>query len=166
MKLSWSPRPRYLSRHARKTVDVESGLGIRDLNGFRPSVYRHRLTHPLLRYAIAIMRVKHGCHHATRNERREPTLHIAQHSTLSTSTYLLQRVCKKQKMDFAHGPQIGAAIPHKSEVTSLSYHGDGVHLFAATSADSKLYLINSQTGTCDQPAFRSEREGISTVTST
>lgn len=69
-------------------------------------------------------------------------------------------------MDFARGPQLGAAIPHKSKGTSLSYHGDGVHLFAATEADSKLYLINTQTGTCDQPAFKCEREGISKVSST
>lgn len=69
-------------------------------------------------------------------------------------------------MDFAQGPQIGAAIPHKSAISSLSFHGDGVHLFAASEADSKVYLINTQTGTCDQPAFRCEREGVSLVSST
>ena len=69
-------------------------------------------------------------------------------------------------MDFAHGPQIGAAIPHSAQVSSLSYHDDGVHLFAATPDDSKLYMINAQTGKCDQPAFRCEREGISSVSST
>jgi hypothetical protein len=69
-------------------------------------------------------------------------------------------------MDFSAGPQLGAAIPHKSAVTLFSYHGDGVHLFAATEADSKLYLINTQTGKCDQPAFKCEREGISKVSAT
>lgn len=69
-------------------------------------------------------------------------------------------------MDFAHGPQIGASFPHQSAVSSLSYHDDGVHLFAATEGDSKLTLINAHTGTSDQPPFRCEREGISTVSST
>lgn len=69
-------------------------------------------------------------------------------------------------MDFAQGPQIGASFPHKSAVSSLSFHGDGVHLFAATGGDSKLYLINAQTGKSDQPPFRCDREGISIVTRT
>jgi WD40 repeat protein len=69
-------------------------------------------------------------------------------------------------MDFTTGPSIGAAIPHKSPVTSLSYHGDGVHLFAASEADSRLYLINSQTGKCDQAGIKCEREGIRVVSST
>eukprot|EP00934_Nitzschia_sp_Nitz4_P002512 Nitzschia sp. Nitz4//scaffold41_size133979//68809//69976//NITZ4_003351-RA/size133979-processed-gene-0.254-mRNA-1//-1//CDS//3329551482//2502//frame0 len=69
-------------------------------------------------------------------------------------------------MDFSRGPLIGASFPHKSPVSSLSYHGDGVHLFAATEADSKLYLINAQTGKCDVPPFRCEREGISKVSRT
>jgi WD40 repeat protein len=69
-------------------------------------------------------------------------------------------------MDFSQGPDLAAVIPHKSSITSLSYHGDGVHLFAASETDSKLYLINTQTGICDHPAFRCEREGISTVQST
>lgn len=70
------------------------------------------------------------------------------------------------KMDFLQGPKIGAAIPHRSAVTSLSYHENGGHLFAATSADSKLYLINAQDGKCDRPAFKCEKEGISSVSST
>ena len=69
-------------------------------------------------------------------------------------------------MDFAQGPQIGAVVPHKSPITSLSYHGDGVHLFAASEADSKVYLINAHTGKCDRPAFKCEREGVSTISST
>jgi hypothetical protein len=69
-------------------------------------------------------------------------------------------------MDFANGPKLGAAIPHKAPVTSLSYHENGVHLFAATKDDSKLYLINAQDGKCDRPAFKCEREGISLVSST
>ena len=69
-------------------------------------------------------------------------------------------------MDFTSGPAMGAAIPHKTSGTSLSYHEDGVHLFSTTEADSRLYLINSQTGKCDQPAIKCEREGIHTVAST
>jgi WD40 repeat protein len=69
-------------------------------------------------------------------------------------------------MDFLQGPKIGATIPHKSAATSLSYHENGEHLFAATSADSKLYLIDAQDGKCDRPAFKCEREGISSVTAT
>ena len=75
-------------------------------------------------------------------------------------------------MDFRAGgssqplPAIGAAIPHKAAVTSLSYHNDGVHLFAATEADSRLYLINSLTGKCNQAAIKCEREGVNLVSST
>lgn len=69
-------------------------------------------------------------------------------------------------MDFAHGPQIGASFPHKSAVSSLAYHGDGVHLFAVTEGDSRLTLINASTGTSDQPPYRCEREGISLVSAT
>ena len=67
-------------------------------------------------------------------------------------------------MDFTQGPHIGASFAHKSEVTSLSFHGDGVHLFAATEGDSKVYLINGITGKLDRPPFRCEREGLSKVT--
>jgi hypothetical protein len=69
-------------------------------------------------------------------------------------------------MDFSQGPSLGAAIPHQSSVTSLSYHADGIHLFAATEADSKLYLINSQTGKQVEQPLKCEREGISLVSST
>jgi hypothetical protein len=69
-------------------------------------------------------------------------------------------------MDFAHGPQIGASFPHKSAVSSLSYHGDGGHLYAVTEGDSRLTLINANTGTSDQPPYRCEREGISLVAAT
>ena len=73
------------------------------------------------------------------------------------------------KMDFASSPSspaIGAVIPHRSAVTSLSYHNDGIHLFAATESDSRLCLINSQTGKSDQSAIKCEREGVSLVSST
>lgn len=69
-------------------------------------------------------------------------------------------------MDFSKGPAIGAVIPHKTPATSLSYHENGIHLFAACEADSRLYWINTQTGKSDQPAFKCEREGIHTVAAT
>jgi len=69
-------------------------------------------------------------------------------------------------MDFTQGPKIGAAFGHKSAVSSLSYHDDGIQLFVVTEEDSKLMVINGRTGTSDQPPFRCEREGISKVTST
>jgi WD40 repeat protein len=64
------------------------------------------------------------------------------------------------------GPSIAATIPTSSVVTSLSYHEDGVHLFAATEADSKLYLINSVDGKCKLPAYKCERDGIAIVSKT
>jgi hypothetical protein len=73
-------------------------------------------------------------------------------------------------MDFSQGPSLGANIPTNNKsatsVSSLSYHADGVHLFVATESDSKLQLINAQTGQMDQPAYRCEREGVSLVSST
>lgn len=69
-------------------------------------------------------------------------------------------------MDFTQGPQIGASFAHASDVSSLSFHEDGVNLFAATEGDSKLTVINCQTGTSDDPPLRCEREGVSQVTST
>ena len=69
-------------------------------------------------------------------------------------------------MDFVQGPKLGAAIPHKSAATSLSYHEDGKHLFAATPGDKKLYLIDAQDGKCDKPAFRCEQVGLSSVSAT
>ena len=69
-------------------------------------------------------------------------------------------------MDFTQGPRIGASFAHQSAVSSLSFHDDGNLLFAATEGDSKLHVINAITGKSDQPPFRCEREGISTVTNT
>jgi len=69
-------------------------------------------------------------------------------------------------MDFVQGPKLGATIPHQSSVTSLSFHEDGKHLFAATSGDSKLYMINSHDGKCDTPALKCEQAGLSSVSST
>lgn len=90
------------------------------------------------------------------------------HYIVANKTKTLQ---PRTTMDFSSspsgGPSIGAAIPHTSPVTSLSFHADGVHLFAATEADSKLYLINTHSGQCHPPtAFKCEREGISIVSST
>lgn len=85
---------------------------------------------------------------------------LAREQQATTNTYYLV------EMDFSKGPQIAAAIPHKSNVTSLSYHGSGSHVFAATESDSKLYVINAQTGKMEVPAFRCEREGISRISST
>jgi hypothetical protein len=77
-------------------------------------------------------------------------------------------------MDFSQGPALGAVVPHnaipsKDTKTCLSYHEDGVHLFAATPGDSKLYLINSQTGKMADPQphpLKCERDGISLLSST
>ena len=60
-------------------------------------------------------------------------------------------------MDLTSGSAIGAAIPHKTSGTSLSYHEDGAHVFAATEADSRVNLINNQAGKCDQPAKRATK---------
>uniref|UniRef100_A0A7R9ZRD4 Anaphase-promoting complex subunit 4 WD40 domain-containing protein n=1 Tax=Craspedostauros australis TaxID=1486917 RepID=A0A7R9ZRD4_9STRA len=70
------------------------------------------------------------------------------------------------RMDFANGPRIAAVIPHQKPATGLCYHNDGVHLFASCEDDSRLYMINAQTGKCDSPAIRCERDGIRLVSST
>ena len=67
-------------------------------------------------------------------------------------------------MDFSQGPALGGVIPHRCPVTSLSYHEDGIHLFAATEQDSKVYMINGQTGQSQNqsaPYMKNERDGIS-----
>mmetsp|Transcript_4103 Transcript_4103/g.10111 ORF Transcript_4103/g.10111 Transcript_4103/m.10111 type:complete len:337 (-) Transcript_4103:103-1113(-) len=71
-------------------------------------------------------------------------------------------------MDFTSntGPKIGAAIPHTSNVTSLSYHSNGEQLFAATESDSRLYMINALDGQCSRQPYKSERDGVSVVSAT
>jgi hypothetical protein len=93
---------------------------------------------------------------------------LAASNTFKTHQSYSTVVCRgnNNTMDFSQGPALGAAIAHRAPVTSLSYHSDGVHLFAATEADSKLYMINTQTGKAEHPGFKIEREGISLVSST
>lgn len=69
-------------------------------------------------------------------------------------------------MNFSEGPKIGENFPHKAAVSSLAYHADGERLFAATEADSKLYVINTKAGKLDKHALRCEREGLSLVSAT
>lgn len=74
-------------------------------------------------------------------------------------------------MEFsATAPAIGSSIPHKNPVTSLSYHGDGNHLFVATEKDSKVMIVDAiRTGKPlvghDQP-YRCDREGVSCLSAT
>ena len=71
------------------------------------------------------------------------------------------------KMDFTNAPpKMGSVIRGQAPVTSLSFHGDGVHLFVASEEDSKLRLIDCHKGSCDQPAVRCEREGVKLVSAT
>lgn len=70
-------------------------------------------------------------------------------------------------MDFTNAPpKMGAVIRGQAPVTSLSFHEDGVHLFAASEADSKLRLVDCHKGTSDEPAIRCEREGVKLVSAT
>ena len=76
---------------------------------------------------------------------------------------------RETTMDFTssnNGPKIGAAIPHASNVTSLSYHSNGEQLFAATESDSRLYMINALEGQCTKQPYKSERDGVSVVSAT
>jgi hypothetical protein len=68
-------------------------------------------------------------------------------------------------MDFTSGPALASVIPGREPATSMSYHEDGVHLFVAE-GDTKLRLINCETGTSDQPAIKCERERIHLVEAT
>lgn len=63
-------------------------------------------------------------------------------------------------------PQIGSVVPGKESVSSASFHSDGIHLFVASENDSRLRIVDCQTGKSDQPAIRCEREGISLVEAT
>eukprot|EP00546_Thalassionema_frauenfeldii_P001578 CAMPEP_0178937088 /NCGR_PEP_ID=MMETSP0786-20121207/25553_1 /TAXON_ID=186022 /ORGANISM="Thalassionema frauenfeldii, Strain CCMP 1798" /LENGTH=326 /DNA_ID=CAMNT_0020615601 /DNA_START=86 /DNA_END=1063 /DNA_ORIENTATION=+ len=64
------------------------------------------------------------------------------------------------------GPQPGAIISGKAQVTSASFHADGSKLFVASESDSRLHIIDCQTGKQSTPALRFEREGVSLVEST
>ena len=65
-----------------------------------------------------------------------------------------------KEMDFSVPPQIGSVIAGQAPVSSLTYHDDGVHLYAASEEDSRLRLINCDSGNADRPAVKFEREGI------
>ncbi|KAG7340310.1 anaphase-promoting complex subunit 11 RING-H2 finger-domain containing protein [Nitzschia inconspicua] len=87
-------------------------------------------------------------------------------------------------MDFSQGPALAAVIPHATSVSSVSYHQDGNHLFVATKDDSKLYVVNCQTGTLlndpnqnqnqqqqqqqqqQYPYLKNEKDGIDLVCAT
>mmetsp|Transcript_29452 Transcript_29452/g.59747 ORF Transcript_29452/g.59747 Transcript_29452/m.59747 type:complete len:355 (+) Transcript_29452:411-1475(+) len=69
-------------------------------------------------------------------------------------------VALTQAMDFANPPKIGAVIRGTAPVSSLSYHDDGVHLFVTSEGDSRLRLVNCDSGTSEKPATKFEREGI------
>ena len=69
-------------------------------------------------------------------------------------------VALTQAMDFANPPKVGAVIRGTASVSSLSYHEDGVHLFVTSEGDSRLRLVNCDSGTSEIPATKFEREGI------
>ena len=65
-----------------------------------------------------------------------------------------------KEMDFSVPPQIGSVIAGQAPVKTLKYHEDGIHCFAASEGDSRLRLINCDSGNADRPAIKFEREGI------
>ena len=71
-------------------------------------------------------------------------------------------------MDFSQGPALGAVLPHgHSDATQLSFHEDGVHLFAASS--NSLCVVNSQTGKLSDAQahpLKAERDGIHLLSAT
>lgn len=72
------------------------------------------------------------------------------------------------KLDFTNAPpKMGAVIRGKSApVSCLSFHEDGVHLFAASEGDCKLRLIDCHKGTSEKPAIRLETDGVRVVEAT
>jgi len=71
-------------------------------------------------------------------------------------------------MDFsiAGTPAIGAVIPGRKEVTSMSYHEKGERLFVASAADNQLQVIDSLNGKAMGPPLKCEREKIQLVEAT
>lgn len=71
------------------------------------------------------------------------------------------------KLDFTNSPpKMGAVIRGKAPVSSLSFHGDGVHLFVASAEDAKLRLVDCHKGASEQPAVRMETDGVRVVAAT
>lgn len=62
-------------------------------------------------------------------------------------------------------PNIGAVIPGKNVVTSMSYHESGKRLFVASS-DARLQVIDCLNGKAEHPALKCERERIHVVEAT
>jgi hypothetical protein len=71
-------------------------------------------------------------------------------------------------MDFSvpGTPAIGAVIPGKSTACSMSYHGNGQRLFVASDGDSRLQIIDCQSGKAEQVPLKCEREKIHLVQAT
>jgi WD40 repeat protein len=61
---------------------------------------------------------------------------------------------------------VGAVIPGKAQISSACFHEDGRFLFAASSDDSRLQIIDCQAGKQISSPLRFEREGISLVEAT
>ena len=73
-----------------------------------------------------------------------------------------------EAMDFSTPglPGVGAVIPGRNEVTCMAYHESGKRLYAASSGDNRLQVIDCLNGKGDQPALRCEREQIHTLEAT
>lgn len=71
------------------------------------------------------------------------------------------------KLDFTNSPpKMGAVIRGKAPVSCLSFHGDGVHLFAASDEDCKLRLIDCHKGTSEKTPIGMETDGVRVVEAT
>jgi hypothetical protein len=60
-------------------------------------------------------------------------------------------------------PSICAVIPGRNEATCMAYHELGKRLYVASSADSRLQVIDCLAGTETGPALRNEREKIDII---
>mmetsp|Transcript_14391 Transcript_14391/g.21107 ORF Transcript_14391/g.21107 Transcript_14391/m.21107 type:complete len:334 (-) Transcript_14391:653-1654(-) len=64
-------------------------------------------------------------------------------------------------------PQTGSVIRGTKPITSMSFHGDGQHLFVASEEDHRLRMIDCvSTGDLKLPPIRCEREGVRLVQAT